>query len=124
MRVLKKSELHTPILLLTRMPNHEMVIDLLKGDFVSHLTRDLELKKQLGAAPFRATAQIKVKNDDYEDLISDLDKTLIEGFIDEGDWKILGISANNHAELSSKSYKSIRSFASNHRLSLSIDTYE
>lgn len=124
MRLLKRSELNTPVLLLTRLPEHEMIRDLLKHDFVSHLSRDLELKKQLGAAPYRATALAKVKNEDYDSLRKTIVNEIIDGEIDEGEYKTLAISAENHDQLTQKAYNDLRNFASKHRLALAVDSYE
>lgn len=123
-RLLKRTDLNTPVLLLTRLPDHEMIKDLLTNDFVSHLSRDLELKKQLGVAPFRATAQAKVRLQDYGVLRNSIDKGIIDGDIVEGDFKTLALSAANHDELTQKAYDSLRNFASKHRLALAVDSYE
>lgn len=124
LRILKRSDLDAPVLLLTRMPEHEMIKDLLSNDFVAHLSRDLELKKQLGVAPARATAQAKVKTEDYEDLRESLNTEIIDGEIKEGDFATVAISAENHDILTQKAYDDLRKFASKHRLALAVDSYE
>lgn len=124
LRILKKSALDVSLMLLTKMANHEMLIDLKESDFISHLKRDLALKEVLGVAPFKATAQLKIKPDDFDDLKLLIGTEIIDGFIDGEVWKTVALSANTHDELTQKAYIPIRKFASKHRLTLNIDSYE
>ena len=112
------------MLLITKMPDHQIIKDLQAGDFVSNLNRDLELKMQLGTAPINATVQIKVKNDDLSNLIETFPTEILDGYYEDGEYSYISLTAENHQELTLKSYDLIRNFSTNHRVSLVVDSYE
>ncbi|MBP9115168.1 MAG: hypothetical protein KBF89_02355 [Acidimicrobiia bacterium] len=124
LRLLKQTQLEISMLLITKMPDHQIIKDLQAGDFVSNLNRDLELKMQLGTAPINATVQIKVKNDDLSNLIETFPTEILDGYYEDGEYSYISLTAENHQELTLKSYDLIRNFSTNHRVSLAVDSYE
>lgn len=124
LRSISKSDLRNPIVVSTRAPDNVLIQDILKSDFYSNFSRELDLRKELRLAPFFATAKIKAKTEAVDKLVDSLDPDLVSAKIDEKEDSIVYLTAKNHDELTEKALKPVRNLASNNRCVFSVDYYD
>ena len=123
-RALKKTELKNPVVISTKAPNNELVLDLLKGEFVKNRDRDLELRKKLNLAPFFATAEIKASTNSIDTFLREIPGEIVKGKTLDGENSTVFLVAENHKKLSEYAYIPVRTLASKGRCTISIDTYD
>jgi primosomal protein N' len=124
MRAMKKTEHRRPITICTRTPRHVLIEDIAAGDFVSHFTRDITLRRQLGFAPFAATAEIETDKAHRDELVDLLDSTIISGTTDADPRYGVFLKAPNHEMLKQVAYQAVRKIAAQSRCTISIDSYD
>lgn len=124
LRSIKSSPVLHPILITTKIPNHEVILDLANSDFVSHNIRELDMRKYLNLAPWVATAEISSISDAIDCFAKSIPKELIKGIRDAGEKKSVLVSAVTHEKLAEDTYLQARHLASNNTCTIYVDTYD
>lgn len=124
LRLLRKTEHSSPVVIATRSAQHKVIGDIAEQNFVAQLGYELELRKTLGFAPFYATAEITTDQQGSQRLLSSVPHQIVAGTRQDKGKYLIMLRAPNHEELSSKAYKAVRKVAAQSRCTISVDQYD